>query len=88
MDSELAPYPIEDYKKWCGLSNFISRDALKRLNPFCGFVDSVCDYTPKVDENNRSELDKDGLPILSQVIFDTKIFLLTYAGKMTNNLSI
>lgn len=66
MDSELAPYPIEDYKKWCGLSNFISRDALMRLNPFCGFVDSVCDYTPKVDENNRSKLDKDGLPILSQ----------------------
>lgn len=67
MDGELAPYPIEEYKKWCGLSNLISKKALLRLDPKCGFVDSVCDYTPAVDENNRSKLDKDGLPILSQV---------------------
>ena len=43
-----------------------------RLLPDCGFIDSVCDYVPKTDEQNRSQLDKDGIPIL-KIRPDSKI---------------
>lgn len=64
LDTNFGPYPFETYKKWCGLSSNLNSADIVRLLPDCGFIDSVCDYVPKTDDQNRSELDKDGVPIL------------------------
>ena len=49
-------------QKLLEFENFSTKEV--RLLPDCGFIDSVCDYVPKTDDQNRSEVDKDGVPIL------------------------
>ena len=49
LDKNLAPYPYESYKQWCGLSNNIMLADLTRLLPPCGFLDSIVDYEAKVN---------------------------------------
>ena len=31
LDPNLGPYPYDSYKQWCGLSNFVSGDVVKKL---------------------------------------------------------
>jgi len=48
LDRNLAPYPYDSYKRWCGLSSNITSTDLTRLLPKCGFIDAIVDYEPKV----------------------------------------
>lgn len=66
LDSNLGPYPYESYKQWCGLSSHISDDLIRKLQPKSGRIDSVVNFIPIVDENNRTQIDKEGLPILDR----------------------
>ena len=65
-DQNLGSYPYESYKQWCGLSNRIDEKIIKKLQPKSGRIDSVVNFIPQVDENNRTQIDKDGLPILDR----------------------
>ena len=64
LDKNLGAYPYESYKQWCGLSNFITAPLIDQLQPKSGRIDSVVNFTPDVDENNRTKVDREGLPIL------------------------
>lgn len=64
LDNNLGAYPYESYKQWCGLSNFITGSLIDQLQPKSGRIDSVVNFTPDVDENNRTKIDREGLPIL------------------------
>ena len=66
LDPNLGPYPYESYKQWCGLSSHISDDLIRKLQPKSGRIDSVVNFIPIVDENNRTQVDKEGLPILDR----------------------
>ena len=66
LDGNLGPYPYESYKQWCGLSNHITKDLIEKLQPKSGRIDSVVNFTPQVDQNNRTLVDRDGLPILDR----------------------
>lgn len=66
IDANLGPYPYESYKQWCGLTNFISPAIISQLQPKTGRIDSVVNFRPDVDENNRTKTDREGLPILQR----------------------
>lgn len=75
-DANLGPYPYESYKQWCGLSNHITKETIAKLQPKSGRIDSVVNFTPQVDENNRTQIDRDGLPILDRAEADSFGFSL------------
>jgi len=76
IDANLGPYPYESYKQWCGLSNHITKETIAKLQPKSGRIDSVVNFTPQVDENNRTQIDRDGLPILDRAEADSFGFSL------------
>ena len=41
LDKFLAPYPFEQYKQWCGLTDFITESTLNRLNPSNKLISSM-----------------------------------------------
>lgn len=41
MDTFLGPYPYEHFKKWVSLTNHITEDLLKRVQPVCKKISSV-----------------------------------------------
>jgi len=41
LDKFLAPYPFEQYKQWCGLTDFITENTLIRLNPSNKLISSM-----------------------------------------------
>ncbi|RWS30706.1 protein AAR2-like protein [Leptotrombidium deliense] len=47
LDRCLAPYPFENYKKWIGLTDYISKQVLTALNPVCGKINSVSELIPE-----------------------------------------
>lgn len=44
MDTFLAPYPYDSYKKWVSLTKYITPDVMADLQPCCGSICSVAQF--------------------------------------------
>ncbi|RWS15254.1 protein AAR2-like protein [Dinothrombium tinctorium] len=47
LDQFLAPYPLDNHRKWVGLTDYITESVLNALNPKCGKIKSVTELIPQ-----------------------------------------
>lgn len=74
FDNNLGAYPMDTYKKWLSLSNFITEDLMKRLQPIGAVIDSSSKpLTQKEKELLKEDVSIPASPRNARKPFYTKI---------------